>query len=313
MPTLGSEVEIELDPTFKVTPASTETVIETEAPTEGGAVSSDDILALKQELEAAKAEREAAKRGETVANARVAQTEQQARENAGRLHNEISTRLAEQAATIESGILSTQGEIDALRTSAAKALEEGRWADASQANEDLADAKLRLRELTYQKGEVARYAETAKNPPKQPQLHAKTQAWIDSHPKFVNDPVYRQQALLGDAKARAAGLTPDNDKYFEMVEMETGDRKPETNTSPEPATTRTPAASPAVAPVTRRASATGGNDGGGRQVIKLSAEQVEAADSMFGDPSSPMYIKDPKERYTYWHSQSVRLKAEGRI
>lgn len=317
MPAPGTEVEIELDPTFKTTITNKDggegTEIDSDAGDHGGgAVTAEDILALKEELEAAKAERDAAKNRESTANARVSQTEQQARENATRLATEVNTRLEEQSAAIESGIVSTQGEIDALRNAAAKALEEGRWGDAAQANEDLADAKLRLREFSYQKGEIARHREAEKTRPKAPQLHPKTQAWIDSHQRFVSDPIYRQQALLGDAKARAAGLTPDSDKYFEMVEMETGDRKPETNNNePPPKKESSPSAS--VAPVSRRSGGSDGGNGGGRQTIKLSSEQVDAADSMFGDPSSPMYIKDPKERYTYWFKQTERLKSEGRL
>lgn len=321
MTTQASEVEIELDSGLTRTPVSTEQDggEGDKALKSGSAISDDDIRALRADLENARKDRDAAKRGETVANTRVAQTEQQARENAARLANEVNARIEDQAATIESGLIAAQGEIDALRDGLAKALEENKWADAARIQEEMADAKLRMRELTYSKGEIARTKEAAKNAPKvQPQaapgVGAKTQTWIAAHPKFNTDPSYRAKALWAHEEALAAGIPVESDEYFQKVEEMLGERKaaaaePTANDNDDE-----PPPSRGVAPVQRRAAPANGNDnGGGRKTIKLTSDQVEAADAMFGDPGSAMYIKDAKERYTYWHTQAERLKSEGRL
>lgn len=318
MPTPGSEIEITLDDAItEITPNSGGEGVKNQS---DKAISEDDILDLKRELEAAKAEREAAKRGETAAHQRTAEVERTARDTTQRLSTEVTTRLVEQANIVDSGITSTQGEIDALRDSAAKAMEEGRWADAAKAQEDISDAKLRMRELTFQKGEIARYQENAKKAPvqQQPQVGTKTQAWIASHPKFNTDKVYRAKALLAHEECEAEGIPIESEEYFKKVEEMTGDRKAEAAPAAPIDKKETPGANDndggtrfSGAPVQRRAPS--GNGDGNRKTIRLSAEQVEAADAMFGEPGTAMFIKDPKERYTYWHSQTERLKTEGRI
>lgn len=325
MPTPGSEIEIELDTSLVRTTKSDNQDGGEGASTDGGAITDTDILDLKKELEAAKAERDAAKRDVGAANTRVAQTEQQARETNARLAGEVSSRVEEQSATIESGIVSAQGEIDGLRDAVAAALEGGKWADAARLQEEMSDAKLRMRELVYQKGEVARYKDQIKNAPKTPVpqapgVGAKTQSWINAHPRFNTDSVYRAKALLAHEECLEANIPVESEEYFKKVELMTGDRKadapvvPKTSASDEGDAPDGGVAirSGGVAPVTRRA-ANGGNGDSGRKTIKLTGDQVEAADAMFGEPGTAMYIKDPKERYTYWHTQSERLKSEGRL
>ena len=321
----GSEVEIELDPTFTRTPANTD-----KSGGEGAsslfqddgdkAITDDDIIALRDELKAAKAEAKRNSEGRVASEARASQTEAKARENANRLAAEVNARIADQKSAIESGLIATQGEIDSLRDVATKALEEGRWGDAAKAQEDMADAKLRLREFAYSKGEIARQEVAARNrpAPTAPAVSSKTQAWIASHPRFNTDSVYRATALLAHEKAVTEGIPIDSDEYFERVEMATGDRTaaaPTKEVTGEGEGERSPTVTKqsGVAPVTRRSASSSSPSSSGRQTIKLSGDQVEAADSMFGDPSSLMYIKDPKERYTYWHTQQERLKAEGRM
>ncbi len=321
MPTPGSEVEIELDNTLIRTPGTIEQ--DGGEGAKSGAISDDDLKAMRADLEEARKQRDAAKRGETVANTRVAQTEQQAREQQARLANEVNARIEDQSLTVESGLVAAQGEIDALRDSLAKALEENKWADAARLQEEMGDAKLRMRELTYQKGELARAKDAAVKAVKTPApqgngVGTKTQEWIAQHPKFNTDPVYRAQALYAHEVAVAEGKTIESPEYFQKVEEMLGERKvanedeggarrQANDNDDEPPPQR------GVAPVQRRQSNGSDGNSGGRRTIKLSSEQVEAADAMFGDPTNPMYIKDAKERYTYWHTQTERLKSEGRL
>lgn len=324
---MPDDFEIELDLTTPNPEAEKTKII---ADKDGGEtgnkpVSAEDLLDLQKELEAAKAEAKRAKSGENAAHAKVAEVE---RESSTKIASEIEKRISEQETTLTAALAGAQSEIESCRALAAKAMEEGKWQEAAEANENLTDAKVRLRELTQQKGYLERAKAEAKvqaEQPKAPAVGARTQAWIASHPRFNTDPEYRAAALYGHEKAIRAGLIPDTDEYFDAVELVTGDRKaPETKVIEEPNTdlgeggrgkspTNGESRQSGVAPVTRRvAPSPQGN--GGKQVIKLSGEQVEAADSLFGDPTNPtLFIKDPKERYTYWHNQQERLKQEGRI
>lgn len=288
----------------------------------GKPVSATDLLDLKKELEAAKADARRARDGETAATARTAQVEQ---EGSAKLKTELEQRISEQEATLDTAITSAQSEVESYRALAAKAMEEGKWAEAAEANENLGDAKARQRDLSTQKNNLASYKEKVKAEavaPRAPAVGAKTQSWIAAHPRFNTDSVYRAEALLAHEKAIKAGIAPESDEYFEQVELATGDRKkvepkvdPVVDKSGEGGDGKTPAkaeATPGVAPVTRRAGTP--NSPAQARTIKLTGDQVEAADSLFGDPTnSIMYIKDPKERYTYWHSQQERLKSEGRL
>lgn len=287
-------------------------------------VSAEDIDDLRKELLAAKDETKRAYSAKTEAERRSTEIE---RDSSVKLTSEIEKRIDEQEVTLTAALASAQSEIESARSLAAKAMEEGKWSEASEANEAMTDAKVRLRELTQQKGHLTRAreqvkldAETAKTP-KGPAVGNRTQDWIAKHPRFNTDPVYRATALLEHERAIAAGITPESDEYFQRVELATGDRKAEIKVEKTPiangeggdgappARAETPQSG--VAPVTRRTPQVPNNAPG---KIKLSGEQVEAADSLFGDPTSPlMYIKDPKERYTYWHQQQERLKSEGRL
>lgn len=321
------EIELDLEPTTP-DPKETKIIVDKDGG-EGGSnkpVTADDLLDLQKELDAAKADRDRARRGEVAATAKVAEVE---RDSTAKIASEIDKRIAEQETTLTAALAGAQSEIESCRTLAAKAMEEGKWQEAAEANENLGDAKARLRDLNQQKGYLERAkadAKTQAEAPKAPQLGAKTQSWIAQHPRFNSDPEYRAAALYGHEKAIRAGLVPDTDEYFEAVELVTGDRKAEAkvedkNTgsgSGEGAGGKSPASGEnrrsEAAPVTRRATPNGSGAGGGKQTIKLSGDQVEAADSLFGDPTVPtLYIKDPKERYTYWHNQQERLKTEGRI
>lgn len=325
---MPDEFEIELD---LIKDPETKEKIDKAAPKDGGeggskAVSAEDLLDLQRELEAAKADRDAAKRGEHAATAKVAEVE---RTSSEKIVLEVTARIAEQETTVETALASAQSEIESCRTLAAKAMEEGKWQEAAEANENLTDAKVRFRELTHQKGQLAASkerikAEAAK--PKAPAVGNRTQSWIAAHPRFNSDSVYRAKALLAHEEAVRDGLSPESDEYFERVELATGDRKAKVEKTVEKdddkddlgeggrgkSPTGGEPRQSGAAPVTRRASPT--PSAGGKQVIKLSGEQVEAADSLFGDPTNTtLYIKDPKERYTYWHTQQARLKEEGRI
>lgn len=295
-------------------------------PQESKVITAEEIQALTDELAAAKRDRDSERSGRVAAEGRTREVEQTSAE---KLKSEIEKRLEEQGNTIATALVSAQAEIDSFRALAAKAMEDGKWADAAEATENMADAKVRLRELTYQKQQVeqakTQAAEAAKNPRPAPGPQGKTAAWIAAHPRFNTDPQYNAAAMAAHYQAIRDGIAIESDQYFQRIEEATGDRKVEQKVEPkakaaeggegEGSGRRGVDTSGGPAPVTRRATnPAGSGNGGGPKKITLTGDQVEAADSLFGDPTNPlMYIKDPKERYTYWHSQQERLKSEGRM
>ena len=287
----------------------------------GRAISAEDLANLQKELQAAKDDAARERQGRSSAETRTAEVE---RTSAQKLQSEIEKRIEEQSNTVETALLSAQGEIDSFKALAAKAMEEGKWADAAEAQENLADAKMRMRDLSYQKQELTRARETAKKTPAPSAPANKTQAWIAAHPRFSTDTSYNAAAMEAHYAAVKAGIQPESDEYFKRIEEATGDRKVEQKAEPAKvpdkdgeggkdaaqADGETRVSGPA--PVTRRTPQ--GNGGGGPKKITLTGDQVEAADSLFGDETNPlMYIKDKAERSTYWYKQQERLKAEGRI
>ena len=309
------------------------------AATGSKAVTAEDINALKAELEAAKADSARRKTSEDAAHAQVADVTRQSQETIRQRTSEIEQRIDEQIGTVKTAILSATSEVEQAKARYAASIADGKWAEAADANEAMQDAKIRLRDLSYQDQQLGQAKTRAKAEAERPVttgVPSKTLAWIKSHPKFDQtsgqfNQGYYNKAMAAHFAALDAGVQAESDDYFKRIEEATGDRQREvrvddttknTNTGEGEARGKSPADggdntsrnSSGVAPVTRRASGNGGTDGSGRKVIKLSGDQVEAADSLFGDPSNTlMYIKDPKERYTYWHTQQERLKSEGRI
>ena len=72
--------------------------------------------------------------------------------------------------------------------------------------------------------------------------------------------------------------------------------------------TRQPSAD--IAPQRR---ATPGADIQGTREIRLTADQAEVADGLYGQPNSPDYIPDQGERYRKYHENLERRRAAGRM
>ncbi len=283
------------------------------------AISADDLANLQKELQAAKDEARREREGRTGAETRAAEAERTSNQ---KLQTEVEKRIDEQSNTVDTALLGAQSEVDSFRALAAKAMEEGKWTEAAEANENLGDAKARLRDLTYQKQQLAvAKVEAAKAPKPAPasNVGARTASWIASHPRFNTDPEYNSAAMAAHYQALHDKVAVESDEYFKRIEEATGDRaKVEVKAADENTDNREGGKVQAdgerpsgPAPVTRRAPA---GAAPGPKKITLSGDEVERADELFGDPTNTlMYIKDPKERYTYWNSQKERLKADGRL
>jgi hypothetical protein len=160
------------------------------------------------------------------------------------------------------------------------ASEAGDWAAAGKAMTAQAAAQARKLQLENGKEELEA---RAKAPNPQPvtqtdpvemlasQLSPTSAAWVRSHPQFARDPVQYKRMIAAHSLAEADGLKPDTDEYFASIESTLRIRKPE----PAQTETDTPlsnAAAPRKPPPSAPPSRGGGN------TIRLSAEEVEAAE-----------------------------------
>lgn len=160
------------------------------------------------------------------------------------------------------------------------ASEVGDWAAAGKAMTAQAAAQARKLQLENGKEELEAKAKAPKPQPVTQadpvemlasQLSPTSAAWVRSHPQFARDSVQYKRMIAAHNLAEADGLKPDTDEYFASIESTLRIRKPE----PAQTETDTPlsnAAAPRKPPPSAPPSRGGGN------TIRLSAEEVEAAE-----------------------------------
>lgn len=285
--------------------------------TEDREVNTDDVAKLAAELAAAKADRKAALEANVSTSKAHGETL-----NALHVERERHFKAAEDAIT--NGMVAAQSEVERLTDLAAKASEEGRFADAAKFTRQAAVHEFKLEGFEANKGQLAADRERIKNQPVDPEatLSPATRAWINEHPQFRTDSVYRGWATAAhDEAVQRLGLTPDTPAYFAHVNkrlaQSEGGFEPVTTQTQTPAeraavvvdppVTRQPNAATVAAPATRRAApANNGNQRPG--TITLTADQRDAANRMFADN-----FPTEKERLQHYANMQQRLKESGRL
>ena len=102
------------------------------------------------------------------------------------------------------------------------------------------------------------------------QLSPRSASWVRAHPEFARTNAGILEMQAADAYAQRNGHKPDTDEYFAAVEERLGLRQPVEIQKEQPRMTQPPAAPPSR----------GGNGTGSKpQTIRLTREQVEAAEA----------------------------------
>lgn len=281
----------------------------------GNAISDDDVRAMlaqeQQERRRLKAELDQERTSRSRAEATVS-THQAARFDA-----------EEQAVAARLGAI--DGEAAGLRKQYAEAMAEGRFDEAAEVNDKMAELRARQAQdkqyQTWLVGEKARAAEQAKQQPAREgvdlsQYSIEQRKWIKANPEFMEDPKIRAKTFAGHQLALAEGVEVDSPEYFEIIDetVQRGRKKvqePEEDevVQQEPRR-RQP---PQDMPVTRRTPETS-NDR--RREIKLSADEREAADIAIPDrPVDGRHDKDGNwipGRYEAYSIQRAKIRAQGR-
>jgi hypothetical protein len=263
---------------------------EPEGQFEGGALSHEDIQGLL----------EAEKRASAALKTQLAQERTQRTQAESQVANAQMGRFEAEEQAVKSRLEATDEAAKGLKASYAAALAEGRFDDATELNDKLAE--LRARQQNDKNYEAWLLSEKTRlqnqpPPPAGPQgidLRLFTpgqRQWIERHPEFHNDEPLRKRTQAGHAVALARNVPVDSEAYFEIIDhyaFEDGDLPPPRRQEPEPPPRRREPARDM--PVTRRTPERD-RDRDPRQV-RLTADEMEAADMTM--PDTPVQgRKDP--------------------
>lgn len=280
----------------------------------------DDVAALKAELEQLRSESAAAKA--EVLEARKARREAEFQNMSAQ-----ERAIASDQDACESNLRALESEAQSYEDQiAALADEPGHGREIAALNRKLATVSANLVREGDRKTWLAAQREKASaaskkqseapsddspvlaNGSRLSQYGPRTQAWIEAHPKAFTDRRYLQSAILAAQKAtQVEGLKDESDEYFRFIEEEIGDAPPaapapapeeddpdvgeeiapaEVNYQPEKPQPR--AAGPgsiAAAPPTRSIPAAAG--GAPRRAPTLTAEEREVALSLYPNIKNP--------------------------
>lgn len=290
------------------------TIVETTQDT--GAVSTAD---LERMLEESRAELERATRERDEERGRRFQTERERDEITGRAQSAEERRYAAEMQAAEGGITAAQADADRAEEAYVAAMEAGDPRAAAKAQRAIAEATTRHTQARAKKEwlESNKSSLTRFEAPEQrsgdeyerivPDIHASEKAWLKERPEFLNNQTYRSRVFAASNLAVAESLQRGSEAYFRRMEEVLGESKRE---APEPPRRAERQMSSDVAP--GRRAAPGAAPAGSRE-ISLTADQVEVADSLYGNPSSPDYIADQGARYKKYSDNLARMRASGRL
>lgn len=249
-------------------------------------------------------------------SARV-QAEQERDTATTRVVSESEQKWEAQKRAFEGNISAAESDAERAERDYASAAEAGDWAAAAKAQRTIAAAEAKANQYRVQKDYLESNKEqlVSRPPPRaEPSggdkyerlnvrglLHEE-RAWLDQRPDFVSDPRYRQIVLNASGIAEARGNPRGSDSYFRAIEQIIGEGGGDADHTPAP---RPRQQSADLAP--QRRPAPGASPPNSRE-ISLTADQVEVAEALYGNPSSPEYVADKAERYRKYHTNLQRMK-----
>jgi hypothetical protein len=270
--------------------------------------------------------------GERVART-TAETERDS--HAARVVTEAESRWNAEKAATTTAISMKEKALETAEESYARHAELGEWKEAAKAQSAMAREAAELHTLR-QKVEYLESNKERMVPKPSPRTEQRQAApvhthryaqfingdlvgdeerWLDERPQFSRDPSYRQQVFSASAIA-AARHARGTEPYFREIERILGedqndrqdtrqDNRRDRQDYDDRANQRQQRQS-ADLPASRRA-APGADPSEGQRTIRLTADEREIADSMFGDPNQEtFYIADQGKRYEHYHTMKMR-------
>lgn len=254
-------------------------------------------------------------------------TERSARSNAEtRAHSANTGRFEAEETAVKTRIEAADASALEMRRKYAEALSEGRFEDAAQVQDEMAELRAKQgQDKQYQSWLGAEKERLTKTPPVQQEQGLNLanytpgqRKWIKANPDFMTDVRLRQKTEAMHSMAVADGIEIDSPEYFEVINQALGKKKPapvveedpDEEEPPPPPRKRAPATD---MPVTRRTDASG-QPAGRNRAISLTADQREAADMTMPDLPVQGYMKDGNwmpSRYEKYVINAAKIKARG--
>lgn len=205
-------------------------------------------------------------------------------------HAKAALRTALEAGDF-AAVADAQEAIADAATERAQALQRKNWLDSNK--ETLTQAQPAQRtEAPKPSGKYAQYVGDLRDTEAQ---------WLDARPEFVSDAKYRSK-VFGASQLAGADHERGTPDYFRRMEEILGETDAPRET-PRPAPRQQSADLPAGGH-----RAPGAPQGGSREV-RLSADEAEIADALYGNPSADGYIADQGARYKHYAANKERMRA----
>lgn len=244
----------------------------------------ETIAALQKEIETVKAR------------------ENSERERANRLETERSVEFKKattaidevykaRETAIDSSVSSAQANLDSIKRQLRDARERGDMDLELDLTDKLADARYGYNAAMWQKNAIAdekkKREETVKTQIEQPterQYSSTEKAWIDSHPRYNSDDDYQAYVWSVDALAKKRGIKADTPAYYDFLNERVEKMFPSEEATVTELAKKPAPASSIAAPPSRSTTSVQRVGQNGKQV-RLSADQLEAAEYMGMTPA----------------------------
>ena len=264
--------------------------------------------------------------------------------NAAKVQTEAELRWAAEKTAAAAAIEARKNALEAAEDDYARHAEMGEWKEAAKVQTKIGSLTAELHQnqqkiewleqnkeklVTRAPAAPARTEPARADTPHQPanpanhkyaryvtgELLGGEEAWLDARPKFATDEGYRERVFKASALA-SMDHPRGSEAYLQemsrlMKEADVAERDQQRDNPPPAASSSTSSRVPSAdLPASRRAGP-GQSPVGSAQDIRLTADEVEVADGLYGDPNNDWYIADTAQRYRHYHTMKQRKSGRG--
>lgn len=276
------------------------------------------IEEVQRMLEASREETEALRRERDEERISRRRTEQERDTAAGHAQTEAERRYMAEVQSASEAVAAATAEADRAEDAYAAAMEVGDFKAAAKAQRAMAEATNRHGQQTARKQWLDANKESltrAPVPQRQSsgddldqlfpgvQLLAEERTFLRARPEVVTNENYRRRLVSASSLAETEGNRRGSQSYFDRISELLGENKQQSAEREGPAP-RERGASADLAPARRSVP---GQPPAGSREIRLSADQREVADALYGNPAGDNYIADEAQRYKHYSDNLQKM------
>ncbi len=263
-------------------------------------------------------------------------TEQERDGHAAQIVTEAQRRYDAEKDAVKNGIAAQKGVIESAEDAYARFAEVGDWKEAAKAQRSMSEAASRITNLEAKQEFLETNKERLLAPPPKPErrevqpvvqqqdrlgvlvkdLQPAERVWLEKRPKFIDDAGYRNQVFGASQIATGRGYARGSEPYFREMEQILQEGETPRQTEPvrqvEQRERQERELSSDIAP--QRRVSPGAEPRGSAREIKLTADEAEVADNLYGDPNSGAdFIPNQADRYKKYFENKEKRRAQGRM